>query len=180
MIHKPLYKNYFARDFTLAMIEIWGRGEVINPKIWTDKKQPYLPYIVFENIGPVTNGYYDPQGIKWCEQLLIDKVEKTGSFDFVEIPFRKGLEKLNPICEKQPALNREDLLIFLKECGDLWTWFEAVWWGWESELYDKYKDTLKEQFGRLMKLRDESQGFVPGAEATIRKSLKKIYPSLGI
>jgi phosphohistidine swiveling domain-containing protein len=179
MAHKPLYKNYFARDFTLALIEIWWRGEVINPKVWTDKKQPHLPYIIFENIGPVINGYYDPQGIKWCEQILIDKVEETGSFDFAEIPFRREFNKLRPTCEKQPALDKKDLLIFLKQCEAIWPWFEALWWGWESQLYDKYKDTLKEQFIRLTKLRDESQGFVPGAEATVRKSLKKIYPSLG-
>lgn len=163
----------------MAMIEIWWRGEVINPKIWTDKKQPYLPYIVFENIGPVINGYYNPQGVKWCEQLLIDRVEQTGSFDFAEIPFRRELEKLKPIYEKQPVLDKKNLLIFLKQCEAIWPWFEAVWWGWESELYDKHKTILKEQFTRLIKLRDESQVFVPGAEATIRKSLKKIYPLFG-
>ena len=179
MKNKSLYKNYFARDFTLAMIEIWWRGEVSNPKIWTDKKQPHLPYIVFENVGPVTNGFYNPEGVKWVEQLLIDKVEQTGSFDFAEIPFRREIEKLKPVYENQPVLNKKNLLIFLKQCEAVWPWFEAVWWGWESELYDRYKDKLKGQFDRLMKLRDESQGFVPGAEATIRKSLKKIYPSLG-
>lgn len=163
----------------MPLIEVWWRGEVVDPKIWTEKKQPHFPYIVFENIGPVINGYYDPQGIKWCELLLINKVEETGSFDFAEIPFRRKFDKLKPICEKQPALNRKELLEFLKQCEALWPWFEALWWGWESQLYEKFKDTLKEQFARLMKLRDESQSFVPGAETTIRKSLKKIYPSLG-
>ena len=178
MVHKSLYKNYFARDFTLAMIEIWWRGEVINPKIWTDKKQPYTPYIVFENTGPVVNGYYDPRGIKWCEQALVDEVLRTGSYDFTEIPFRRELKKLKPIFEKEPILNRKNLLVYLKQCEAIWPWFEAIWWGWESELHEKYKTVLAKPFARLLKLRDEYDYFVPGSEVTVRKSLKKLYPSL--
>ena len=179
MNKKPLYKNYFGRDFSLILFQIWWRGEVSDPKIWTNKKQPYLPYIVFENIGPVTNGYYDPDGIKWCEQILIDKVEETGSFDFAEITFRRLYDKLAPICKKAPALNRKDLIKFLKDVESLWPWFEALWWGGESVLYDKYKVVMSKQFSRLKKLRDESQPFVPGTEAVIQNSLRKIYPPLG-
>ncbi|MGA2417700.1 MAG: PEP-utilizing enzyme [Candidatus Staskawiczbacteria bacterium] len=179
MIKKSIYKNYFARDFTLAMLEVWWRGEVSNPKVWTEKKQPHLPYIVFENIGSVTNGFYNPLGVEWVEQLLIDKVKETGSYDFAEIPFRRELKKLKPIFLKEPVLDKKNLLAYLQQCEEIWPWFESVWWGWESELYNKYKNVLAEPFARLVKLRDEYEFFVPGSEATVRKSLKKIYPLLG-
>jgi len=179
MNKKSLYKYYFGRDFSLILFQIWWRGEISDPKIWTNKKQPYLPYIVFENIGPVTNGYYSPEGIRWCEQLLIDKVEETDSFDFAEIPFRRLYDKLAPVYEKIPALNRKNLIKFLKDVEGLWPWFEALWWGGESVLYEKYKVTLAKQFSRIQKLRDESQPYVPGTEAVIQKSLRKLYPSLG-
>ncbi|MFA6918607.1 MAG: hypothetical protein WC244_00615 [Patescibacteria group bacterium] len=176
---KPLYKKYFGRDFTLAMIEIWWRGEVVNPKIWTDKKQPHLPYIIFENVGLVTNGFYNPEGVKWCEKIIMDRVKETGNFDFIKIPFCRELQKIKFIYEKQPILNRKDLIAFLEQCELIWPWFEAMWWVWEFRLYNKYKNILPKQYRKIMKLRDESQNFVPGAEATICKSLRKIYSSLG-
>lgn len=176
---RPIYKNFFSRDFTLVTTEIWWRGETINPKIWTDRKQPYLPYIIFENTGPVINGYYDPRGIKWIEQVLINKGVQTGSFAFVETTFRQKIKKLKPIYEKQPFLNRRELLEFLKQYEDIWPWFEGVWWGWESILYNKYNQKLKSAFAQLMKVRKESEYFVPGSESTVRKSLERLYPSLG-
>jgi phosphohistidine swiveling domain-containing protein len=165
------------------MIEIWYRGEATNPKHWTDKKHPYLPYIVFENTGPVVNGYYDPMGYKWEDQVLIDETLRTGSYDFAIIPFRRELKKLKPIFEKEPTLNKKDLLVFLKNLEAIWPWFDAVWWEWEDELYDNSNTVmatvLAEIDARLIKLRDEYEHFIPGAEATIRKSLKKIYPAFG-
>ncbi len=176
---KHIYKNYFSRDFSLAMLEVWWRGEVTKPKIWTSKKQPFLPYIIFENIGPTTNGWYDPQGIEWVEEILIDEVKRTGNFDFIEKPFRREIRKLEPIYKKELALNKNDLVIFFRQLEAIWPWFEGMWWGWESIIYDQCQDIFKKQFNRFTKLREESQYFVPGSEAVIRKSLKKIYPSLG-
>lgn len=176
MSNKPLYKIYLARDFTLVVMEIWERGEVSNPKIWTDEKQPYLPYIISENTGPVVNGYYDFRGIKWIVQLLKERIKKTGNLDFVEIPFRRELKKLKSVYEKPRALNKKDLLAFLKQSQVVWVWFEALWWVWESGLY---KNTTKEQSERLINVRHKTQNFVPGLEATVRLSLKKLYPSLG-
>lgn len=180
MKNKPIYKNYFARDFPLALIEIWWRGEVANPKIWTDKKQPHLPYIVFENLGPVTNGFYDPEGIKWIEQVLVDKIKEIGSYDFAVIPFQKELKKLEPVFKKEPILNKKALLTYLKNLEAIWPWFEAFWWDWMTpELFEKYKAFLIKPLNSLTKLRAEYEYFVPGSEATIRKSLEKIYPELG-
>lgn len=178
MKKRTLFKKIFSRDFTLVIIEIWWRGEVIDPKIWTDKKQPYLPYIVFENTGLAINGYYDPRGIRWCKQILINGINNSKSFSFIEVPFRKMYNKLKPICDKQPILSQNNLLKFFKNLEDIWPWFEALWWVWEFGLYNKYKFISSEQSNRLIKLREESQYLVPGAEAVIRKSLKKIYPSL--
>ena len=176
MSTKPLYKKTLSRDFTLMMIEIWWRGETINPKIWTKEKQPYLPYIVFEDIGPTVNSYYDHRGIKWIENLLLDKAQQTDSFLFVEAPFREKYKKLKPICDKKPTLSRQKLIQFLNQCEDIWVWFEALWWIWESTLA---KERFSDSFTNLMKLREESQNFVPYTEVIIKKSLKKLYPELG-
>ena len=176
---KHIYKNYFSRDFTLAMFEIWWRGEVTEPKIWTSKTQPFLPYIIFENIGPVTKGWYDHRGIGWVEKLIMAGVDRTGSFDFIEKPFSRKIKKLAPLCKEEPTLNKKDLLNFFQQLKLAWPWFEGMWWGWESIIYDKFQNISKKQVVRLMKIRDESQYFVPGSEAVIRKSLKKLYPSLG-
>lgn len=179
MAKKHIYKNCFSRDFNLAMLEIWWRGEVTEPKIWTNKTQPFLPYIIFENIGPVTNGWYDPRGIEWAEEELISEVKRTGSFDFIEKPFRREIKKLELIYKNEPVLDKKGLLRFFRQLETIWPWFEGTWWGWESILYNKYKDIFKKQFARLAKLRNEFQYFIPGSEAVIRKSLKKLYPLLG-
>ena len=42
------YEKLFARDFCLASVEVWVRGESTNPKGWTALKQPFLPYIITE------------------------------------------------------------------------------------------------------------------------------------
>src|SRR3989344_878345 len=179
MDKRPVYTKYFSRDFTLATIEVWWRAEAVNPKIWTTKQQPFLPYIIFEYTGKVIQGFYNQQGIRWVEQLLIDEALRTGSFSYIEIPFRKVFEKIKNIYENEPILSHKELVEFLQAYESMWTWFEAVWWGWESSLFDLYKDKLGEQFSSLMKLRKETERFVPGSEATIRKSLEKLYPALG-
>ena len=55
----PKFEKVFSRDFTLAKVEIWYRGEAKNPKGWTDKKQPYSPYIIFERSDGTVGCYYD-------------------------------------------------------------------------------------------------------------------------
>ena len=156
----------------MALMQIWWRGETVNPKLWTDKKQPYFPYIIFENIGLTTNAYYDPKGIDWIKDALIKEKERTKDLSFAEGPFRDRYNKLKPFCERQPVLSRGELSGFLKEIEDAWPRFEAMWWIWEFGLYGKSDSE------RLLKLRDETQNFVPGAEAIIRKSLKNIYPEI--
>lgn len=64
------YEKLFSRDFCLASVEAWVRGESTNPKGWTEKGQPFLPYIITQRSDDTVHFYYNLQGVDWVCDLL--------------------------------------------------------------------------------------------------------------
>src|SRR3989344_8269672 len=99
------YEKLFSRDFSLPSVEAWVRGESINPKGWTDQKQPFLPYIITERSDDTVHFWYDLEGVEWITDLL-SKLAHEDSI-FVSRIEKKVLEKLSylrPIYEEERIL----------------------------------------------------------------------------
>jgi len=171
-----IYEKTFSRDFTLAIIEIWYRGEATNPKQWTTEQQPFVPFIVFERSEGLVHGYYNPQGITWVKNLLLKKAREEKEFlIMMEKNIEKQMEYLQPIFDLKKALPQQELIKFLTKLELYWPWFEAAWWLWESTPEERAGIELNASF---MKLRVTTQNVGLGSDTVIRKSLEKIYPDL--
>ncbi len=166
----------FSRDFTLVNMEIWYRGEVLDDKIWTNERQPFLPYIVFEKTEDSVNSFYDPRGIKWIKNLLLKKVKSDNNFLFrLEKNFLEGFAKVKNIFDKQLELNHKGFCQYLELYEQSYVWFEAAWWLWDMNEKELGGVVLPDSFKQS---RETTQDYVPKSELVIRKSLAKIYPEL--
>lgn len=173
---RPLLLKSFTRDFSLAIIELWWKGEVTVPKEWTSEKQLFYPYAVFEKNGSAVSGYYDHRGIDWVKKKLLEKVQEDKSFLlYVEEKVRENFGAIQAVYENEPVLPLSELRKFITQVGKSWIWFEAAWWLWEMEP----QESNHLDIGKSLKdLRVGTQSFAAGSDATIRKSLSHLYPEL--
>src|SRR4030042_5096931 len=110
------FDKLFSRDFSLPSVEAWVRGESINPKGWTEEKQPYLPYIITERSDDTVHFYYDLQGVNWIQNLLIKLAKQDKRFiPKIEKTVIEKLSFIRPIYEKEEPIDFIDLIRFLKE-----------------------------------------------------------------
>lgn len=174
------YEKLFSRDFSLSSVEIWLRGEAINPKEWTDQKQPFLPYEIAQRSDDTIHFYYNLQGVDWACNLLL-KLSKEDK-NFIPKIERKVLEKLSfirPIYEKEKAISLPKLKRFLREYEEGFSWFEAMWFFTEW-MIDKMPQALEGlDITNLEKLRVSTENLLGSSDAVIRKSLERMYPHLG-
>jgi phosphohistidine swiveling domain-containing protein len=171
----PSYEKVFSRDFSLATIEIWYRGESINPKQWTEEKQPVLPYMVFERSEGTVHCYYDKRGVRWVKDLLLTKARHDQMFLFnLEETVLKKLEYLRPIYEEERVLNTPELVKFLALFEEGYPWFEAMWW--LCELSTNELGGL--DISNIKNVRELTAKLSTGTDAVIRKSLAAMYPEL--
>ncbi|MBU1202158.1 MAG: hypothetical protein KJ583_05240 [Nanoarchaeota archaeon] len=168
-----LYNKVFSRDFCLAHLEIWYRGESTNPKIWTDKKQPFLPYIVFERRDGTVNSYYDMKGFKWIKELLVKTAKKNKRFiKLLEETVCREVKKIKPIYEKRKTLKWNNLVVFLADFEEMFPWLEAMFLFCEMS-----KEEVKGlDITNIRNLREELGDLSVGVDEVIRKSLEEIYP----
>jgi hypothetical protein len=180
MKNSQKYEKLFSRDFSLPTVEIWIRGECINPKEWTDKKQPFLPYQVAERADGTIHFYYNLQGVDWACDILLKQAKKDK--DFIPKIGKTVIEKLSfirPIYEKQKAIPRPQLEKFLREFENGLPWFEAMWFFTEW-MIDEMPDVLEGlDIKNLENLRIETENLLGFSDTVIRKSLEKSYPDLG-
>ena len=170
---KPLYEKFFSRDFSLPIFEIWGKVEGSKNKFWTTEAQPFLPYIVFRNIGKTVESYYDPRGVKWIQDTLISRSRKDDDFlKDLEKSASKKIKNLALVYERQRLLSKVELVSFLKDVEAYWPWFEALWWACGSH------SQIGTHSASLLKLREQTQDFVPKSDALVRASLAHIFPRL--
>ncbi|MEK7096832.1 MAG: PEP-utilizing enzyme [Patescibacteria group bacterium] len=172
----PVYEKLFARDFCLASVEAWVRGESTNPKGWTDLKQPFLPYIITERFDNTIRFNYDLQGVDWICDLLAKLAQQDKSFlKKIEKTVLEKLKYIRPIYEKEKIISLPELKRFLKELGEGYPWFEAMWWFFQMD-ESKVEDL---DLKNLEKVRMLTDTLCNGSDTVIRKSLIEIYPDLG-
>ncbi len=177
MDQKTIYKKTFTRDFTLAVVEIWWRAESINDKQWTEKRQPFSPFIIFERENGVVSSYYHPQGIDWAEKMLVQKMKDDPQFiTSLEKNFVERFSILERMYNRETPLSLKELLDFFVLLEEWWVWFEAAWWIWRLEPEKLVDLQIPESF---RKIREDTQDLVPKSETIIRKSLNKLFPDLG-
>ena len=169
---KTIYVKYTTRDFCLPLIEIWSRAETTDPRQWTKKKQPKLPYMIFVRENGFVFDNTDVAGIEWIKKeiLKISKFDSNFTSKIVS-EFYKRVKPIKNIWEEKKILNRHELVSFLAQLRDGWAWFEAVWWIMDMA------DIKSKDFRLTKKARLYTENMVPYSDILIKKSLIKIYPS---
>lgn len=174
--NSKIYEKLFSRDFCLASVGAWIRGESTNPKGWTDKKQPFLPYLITERSDDTVHFYYDLQGVEWVQDLLVQLAHEDKNFiKKIEQTVLEKLKYIRPIYEKEKILNISELKRFIRELEDGYPWFEAMWWFCQMDAAKLVGLDLK----NIQKVRALTDKLCNGSDTVIRKSLIKIYPQLG-
>ena len=170
----PVFKKEHARDFCLANIESWCKGESTYPRLWTEKQQPFKPYILFEKDEQTVNCYMDPRGFTWIKEELKRQVKKYPKF--VEKIVKKYFEvygKTKPLWEKEKILSHEELVKFIENDKEGWPLYEAIYFLAEMLPQDS------EDFRLARKALDFTDSGGDKGDKVVRKSLKKIFPELG-
>lgn len=174
---KKEYQKLFSRDFSLPSVEAWVRGESTNAKEWTEKKQPFLPYIVTERSDDTVHFYYDLEGVAWVQNLLVKLAREDSNFiPKIEKTVLEKLSFIRPTYEKEKAINLKELKRFLQELEAGYPWFEAMWWFFQMDDESKIAGLNLEKLGKIRSLTDK---LCNSSDTVIRKSLSKIFPKLG-
>lgn len=170
------YERSFSRDFSLPSVEAWVRGETTNPKQWTTKKQPFLPYIVTHRADDTVHFYYNLQGVEWVQDLLVKMARNDKDFlARVEKTVLQKLTYIRPIYEKQKTLSLDQLKRFLRELEDGYPWFEAMWWFCQMD----EKKLVGLHLEKIQEVRELTDVLCNSSDTVIRKSLARLYPALG-
>ncbi len=171
----PIYEKVFTRDFSLSMLEVWYKGEAYNPKPWSNKKQPYLPYIIFVREEGTVKSYYDPKGVEWIQTHIKKCAKKNKSFlHLLEKQVKEKLKPIQPIYEKEKILSKKDLLKFIKDFETAYPWIEAMWW-----LCEMTEDDLGGlDISNIKKIRKDTNKLSTGTDIVVRKTLSKLFPKI--
>ncbi len=173
---KQLFTKVFSRDFSLAVFEIGYICESADNKPWLEKPNPYKPYFVFERADGTIHIYYNSKGVEWTNEVLRNKVRKDPSFlNLVEKKVVECIKFIEPIYEKEQALDMKTLRRFIDEFIVAYHWIEAMWW-----LSKMTKEELGADNRELQKLREVTNKLSAGVDIVIRKSLAREYPKLGL
>ncbi len=171
------YQKIFSRDFSLPSVEAWVRGESTNPKGWTQKMQPFLPYIVTQRADNTVAFFYDLVGVTWIQDLLIDTARKNRTFvQTIGTTVLKKLSYIRPIYEMEEPIGLSELKRFIKELEAGYPWFEAMWWFFQMDDETKVADFNLETLAKVRTLTDR---LCNSSDVVIRKSLEQLYPELG-
>jgi phosphoenolpyruvate synthase/pyruvate phosphate dikinase len=167
------YYKQFSREYSLAIIECWSKGESTDPRQYTDKVQPYLPYLVFVNEQGIVSCYMDERGIDFCKKELSDAMKKDKEFvSTITETFKNKLSKTKEIWERGSIENHSELISILTETRDAWPWFEALWWS--VDMVENQKDSQ-----RLLALREWGEGIGFTTDELVVAFLEKSYPQIG-
>lgn len=170
------YEKAFSRDFTLAMLEVWYKSEAHNPKQWSGKIQKYLPYIIFWRTDGTVKSFYDSRGIDWIKNEIKEHIEKHDDFlKKLEDNVREKLKSIQHIYEEEKTLPKEELLLFIKNFEEAYTWVEAMWW--LCHMYEE-KEITNINIDSIIKLRKQTDKLSSGTDIVVRNSLPLIFPKI--
>ncbi|OGG69199.1 hypothetical protein A3C20_04055 [Candidatus Kaiserbacteria bacterium RIFCSPHIGHO2_02_FULL_55_25] len=184
MLTRGLFGKYdasvqktFTRDFTLALVEIWARAESTKKKLWTDKVQPFLPFIVFEKKPFAVSCYMDERGVQWMKSELVESAKRDAAYvAHIEKELGDAYTHIERTYLSVETLSLAQLVPLLDDLENFWSWFEAGWWLWETMEEERRGFQLS---ASLLALRERTQDLVPRCERLIRVSLAALFPELG-
>ncbi len=175
MPQAPVYEKLFTRDMCLGTMQTWCRAESTDPRQWTDKTQPFLPYCVFEGKNGLVDVYYDARGIDWIKDEMGRLLrENAGFVQFVGETFSKKVDALEPYLSQSDGLEPTAFSDFSVKIRDAWAWFEGIWW--LIELLEAQGRT--NELGKLMAYRKRTEHAYPQGDIVIRRSIARNYPSI--
>jgi phosphoenolpyruvate synthase/pyruvate phosphate dikinase len=152
-------------DLPLIVADLTYRGETVRDIPWSKEPFTFKPYCAYERREGQVYYWYDKKGTEW-------KIEQAGKFD--KATAIKNIvtlyEKVEPILKAEKALTKKQFEKFVEDLGKGWIWWDAMWW--MIEYYDKHglpKDDL-------MAARKRTEYLAPGVIATVRNTIKKLYP----
>jgi phosphoenolpyruvate synthase/pyruvate phosphate dikinase len=185
--HDVVMSDFYVikRDFCLGTVQLTCWAESTDPKQWTELKQPFLPYCVCERKNQLVHFFFDLRGVKWIKDALETSVARNINFPHeVTTTLTNRIQPIKAILDEEPALSLLDLQTFIAQIRDAWVWFEALWW-----LIDLFEEQQRNvaidqlvrdaRIDQLLKVRRETDNFVPGTDAIIRKSLQAAFPDYG-
>lgn len=173
---RSVYERFFSRDFCLASVEAWVRGECTNPKQWSELSQPFLPYIVMQRSDDTVHAYYDHRGVQWVQDLLARRAkEDKGFLKEIEGAVLEKIEYLQPLYESEETLPEAELRKFIRELESGYPWFEAMWWLCQMD----EKKLTGVDIRAMQRLRTRTNALSNGSDSVIRKSLANIHPEFG-
>ncbi|MBI2667049.1 hypothetical protein HYX13_05545 [Candidatus Woesearchaeota archaeon] len=169
------YQKTFTRDFTLVALEVYYACEAKNVKQWSGKFQKHLPYIVFRRTEGTVRVFYDPHGIQWIKEQLKEHLQKEGFLKDFEKELTRKMVSIKTAYETEKTLQKEQLLYFLNNFEDAYTWIEAMWW-----LCHMYEDgEIKEaEVESILKLREKTDMISSGTDNVVRNSLMQLFPQI--
>jgi len=174
-----LYKKQFSRDYTLAFCDIWCRAESIAPKIWTKKKQPKHPYIVFVRNQTGVDCFMDESGIDFLKKELLQNATKDKKFcTKVATNFTKTEKAVNSFVKNKKVLSKSELKKLFVLLEKFWIWFEAIWW--LIVVIEENKLQKEFDFKLLLRAREQGERTSGGSvDALIEHSIKTSFVELG-
>ncbi len=172
---KPyLYKKTFTRDFSLGLLQLWSAGETTDPRQWTKKQQPFLPYVVFWRKNGIVEVYVNQKGIDWCKTELMKTVKSDPRF--VGRVARECLSRfteVKPLLISKKVMSLSELKLFAERVRTFWVWFEALWW--LIEALDN-RVGFAQELKLLLAIRTKTQNLATDANVVIALSIAKAYP----
>ena len=170
----PVYEKVFTRDFSLSMLEVWYKGEAYDPKPWSNKKQPYLPYIIFVREEGTVKSYYDSRGVEWIQNHIKKYAKKDKNFlSLLGKQVKEKLKSIQPIYDNEKTLSKKDLLKFIDDFETAYPWVEAMWW-----LCEMSEKDIGVDISNIKKIREETNKLSTGTDIVVRKSLEKLFPKI--
>ncbi|HVN26194.1 MAG TPA: PEP/pyruvate-binding domain-containing protein [Candidatus Paceibacterota bacterium] len=168
------YVKSYVRDFCLPIIQMWCRAETTNPRQWTARTNPRLPYQIFVRENGLVTDYLDEAGIDWIKGELRRSMKRDKKFvEKCVREFYKRAKDIEPIWKGKRTLNHKTLVSFMAHLEDAWAWFESVWWTMEMA------SSTSKAFRIVKRARVSTETMVPNGDIVIRNSLLKIFPKLG-
>ncbi len=173
-IDVPILNVEHARDFCLPLIEVWCKGESTDPRGWTDKQQPYKPYILFEKTEGTVNCYMDGRGFEWIRNELKNQLKNDQ--EFVQKLVKKYLEiygKSKDSLKKEKTFSYEELVAFIQNYWEGWRIYEALYFLAEVVQEDS------EDFRLIKEAFELTDNTGDKGDQAMRKSLERCFPELG-
>jgi phosphohistidine swiveling domain-containing protein len=160
---KPKLFEMLYLDAPLVFGELFTKCEGARRVPWSKDEVPEWPSCMAERRGKEVHFWYNQKVIDWkmTESMKISVEE----FSEQTLPL---FAKFKSILTEERALTRSEFSNLLDLVVPFWTWFDGVWWRIE------YADKNKLDTSDMMKLRKETEYFVPGLRAVVRNSFRKI------